>query len=265
LSINIGSEYCLTYQPGYATTRETWCPLTENNWISTPSNALKLSPSDSSLPLHIQMERVLLDEKPFSLVLNPNWFIDYAGVLTLSIPEATYSSYSSSVWKIVLPSTGRRPSNQRILLLYNCTDVRIRYNIADHDHYQTTILFVDMKTNSTFTIEDNLGETKRLCNPEILVPINDTTSTTSSPQTTMTSHGNITTSTTKQSQIQTTSSSSRNAETITATQPQTSTSTSNGENIDSSSWGEPSGFEQLIQSSFVNMICFLTLLFSVRL
>jgi hypothetical protein len=177
----IGPEFCLTYQPEYASTRETWCPLTENNWIAIPNNSLQLSPSDSSLPLHIQIERNLLYEKSFNLILNPNWFINYAGVLTLSIPEATPGSYSDPVWRIVLPSTGQPPLNQRIILLYNCTDVRMRYNASDRDYFQTTILFVDMKSNSTFTVKDNLDEAKRLCNPEILVAMGDNNSTTNQP------------------------------------------------------------------------------------
>jgi hypothetical protein len=174
----IGPEFCLTYQPEYATTRETWCPLTENNWISIPDNSLKLSPPDSSLPLHIQIERILLYQNSFTLILNPNWFIDYTGVLTLSIPEATPGYYSDPVWKIVLPSTAQRPLNQRTFLLYNCADIRIRYNASDSEYFQTTIMFVDMKSNSTFTIKDNLDEAKRLCNPEILVAIGDNSSTT---------------------------------------------------------------------------------------
>jgi hypothetical protein len=222
--IVIGSEYCLTYQPGYATTRETWCPLTENNWISVPSNALKLSPSDSSLPLHIQMEHELLYQKPFSLVLNPNWFIDYAGVLTLSIPEAVYGSYSNSVWKIVLPSIGRRPSNRRIILLHNCTDVHIRYNASDSGYFETTVVFVDMKSNSTFTVTDNLDEARRLCNPEILIAMNDTNSTTSRPQTTTTSDGNV----------------------VTSTQ-----------------W-KPTGLGHIIQPSFMMLMFFFMLLFSLQ-
>ncbi len=182
----IGPEFCLTYQPEYAITRETWCPLTNINWISIPDNSLKLSPSDSYLPLHIQIERVLLFENSFSLKLNPNWFIDYAGVLTLSIPEATLDYYSDPVWKIVLPSTAQRPLNQRIVLLYNCVDVRIRYNASSTKYFQTSIIFVDMKSNSTFTITDNLDEAKRLCNPEILVAIGDTSSTTNPSQTSIT-------------------------------------------------------------------------------
>lgn len=212
----------MIYHPGYANTRETWCPLTENNWISTPDNALKLSPSDSSLPLHIQMERILLREKPFSVILNPHWFIDYAGVLTLSVPEATYGYYSNPVWKIVLPSTGQRPLNRRIILLHNCTDVQIRYNASDSDSYQTTIVFVDMKSNSTFTTKDNLDEAKRLCNPQILVAIDDSNSTTSQPQTTTTSDGNV----------------------------------------DSSTRWEPTGFGQLMQPSFDVMIFSFMLIFS---
>jgi hypothetical protein len=179
-----------------------------------PDNALKLSASDSSLPLHIQMERNLLSEKSFTLALNPNWFIDYAGVLTVSVPEATPGYYTDPIWKIALPSTGRRPSNRRIILLYNCTDVRIRYNMADSDHFQTTIIFVDMKSNSTFTVKDNLYEAKRLCNQEILIAIDESTSTTSQPQTTTTSDGNI----------------------------------------DSSTRWEPTGFGHLIQPYFVLMI-----------
>jgi hypothetical protein len=178
-------------------TRETWCPLTERNWISTSDNSLKLSLSDSFLPLHIQMERSLLYEKPFSLVLNPNWFIDYAGVLTLSIPEATPGHYPNPVWKIVLPSTGQQPSNRRIILLHNCTDVRIRYNTSDSDYFQTTIIFVDMKSNSTFTVKDNLDQAKQLCNPEILIAIDNNTSTTNhpQPQTTTSNDGSISSST----------------------------------------------------------------------
>ena len=176
----------MTYQPEYSTTRETWCPLTENNWISIPDNALKLSSSDSSLPLHIQIERILLYEKPFTLVLNRNWFIEYAGVLTVSIPEATSGYYSDPIWKIALPSIGRRPLNQRIILLYNCMDVRIRYNVADRDYFQATTIFVDMKSNSSFTVTDNLDEARRLCNQDILIAIDGNNSTTSRPQITTT-------------------------------------------------------------------------------
>ncbi|CAF1508175.1 unnamed protein product, partial [Adineta steineri] len=176
----LGPEFCLTYQPEYSTTRETWCPLNENNWISKPENSLILSPSDSSLPLHIQIERVLLHERPFTLILNPSWFIDYPGVLTLSVPNVTSDFYSDTIWKIVLPSTNQRPLNRRIILLYNCINVRIQYNISDSNYFEETILFVDMKTNSTFTIKDNLNEAKQICNSDILVPIdnNPTTQTT---------------------------------------------------------------------------------------
>ncbi|CAF0845677.1 unnamed protein product [Adineta steineri] len=181
----LGSEFCLTYQPEYSTTRETWCPLNENNWISKPENSLILSPSDSSLPLHIQIERVLLYERPFTLILNPSWFIDYPGVLTLSIPNVTSDFYSDTIWKIVLPSTNQRPLNRRIILLYNCVNVRIRYNISDSNYFEETILFIDMKTNSTFTIKDNLNEAKQICNSDILVPIdnNPTTQTSISSST----------------------------------------------------------------------------------
>ena len=113
----------MTYHPEYSTTRETWCPLTEKNWISTSDNDLKLLPSDLSLPLHIQLERVLLYEKAFTVVLNQNWFIDYAGILTISIPEATSGLYPDPVWKITLPSTDRQPLNHRNILLHNCTNV----------------------------------------------------------------------------------------------------------------------------------------------
>jgi len=215
----------LTYQPEYATTRETWCPLTETNWISIPNNSLKLSSSDSTLPLHIQIERNLLYEKSYNLVLNPSWFIDYAGVLTLSVPEATPGYYPDPVWKIVLPSTGQRPSNQRIILLYNCTDVRIRYNVSDSDYFQTAIIFVDMKSNSTFTVIDNLDEAKRICNPEILVAIGNNSSTTN--------------------------------------QPATQTTTSSGADEDNSTRWELTGSGQLIQSFFFVPIFFYMLLFSL--
>jgi len=168
------------------------------------------------------MERNLLSEKSFTLILNPNWFIDYAGVLTVSVPEATPGYYTDPVWEIALPSTDRQPSNRRIILLYNCTDVRIRYNMADSDHFQTTIIFVDMKSNSTFTVKDNLDEAKRLCNQEILIAINESTSTTSRPQTTPTSDGNI----------------------------------------DSSTRWEPTGFGHLIQPYFVLMIFCICILHS---
>ncbi|CAF4292497.1 unnamed protein product, partial [Adineta steineri] len=140
---------------------------------------------DSSLPLHIQIERVLLYERPFTLILNPSWFIDYPGVLTLSVPNVTSDFYSDTIWKIVLPSTNQRPLNRRIILLYNCINVRIRYNISDSNYFEETILFVDMKTNSTFTIKENLNEAKQICNSDILVPIdnNPTTQTTVSSST----------------------------------------------------------------------------------
>ncbi len=125
----------MIYQPGYAITRDTWCPLTENNWITIPDNPLKISPSVSSLPLHIQMECALLYEKPFNLVLNPKWFINYAGILTFSVSEATYGYYLDPIWKIVIPSTD---------------------NTADSDYYQTTIIFIDMKSNSSFTINNKI-------------------------------------------------------------------------------------------------------------
>ncbi|CAF0808871.1 unnamed protein product [Adineta ricciae] len=183
----LGPEYCLTYQPEYSTTRETWCPLTEKNWISTSDNDLKLLPSDLSLPLHIQLERVLLYEKAFTVVLNRNWFIDYAGILTISIPEATSGLYSDPVWKITLPSTDRQPLNQRNILLHNCTNVRIRYNASSSSHFQTTVVFVDMRSNSTFTIKADLDQAKQLCNPDILIATDENSLTTASTESVPTS------------------------------------------------------------------------------
>jgi hypothetical protein len=94
--------------------------------------------------------------------------------------------------------------------------------MADSDHFQPTIIFVDMKSNSTFTVKDNLDEAKRLCNQEILIAINESTSTTSRPQTTPTSDGNI----------------------------------------DSSTRWEPTGFGHLIQPYFVLMIFCICILHS---
>lgn len=152
------------------------------SWISTSDHDLKLLPSDLSLPLHIQFDRVLLYEKAFTVVLNQNWFIDYAGILTISLPEATSGVYSDLVWKITLPSTDRQPLNQRIILLHNCTNVRIRYNASSSSHFQTTVVFVDMKSDSTFTIK-----AKQLCNPDILIATDEDSSTTTSSQSVPTS------------------------------------------------------------------------------
>ncbi|CAF0851874.1 unnamed protein product [Adineta ricciae] len=191
----LGPEYCLTYQPEYSTTRETWCPLTEKNWISNSDNNLKLLPSDLSLPLYIQLERVLLYEKEFTVVLNQNWFIDYAGILTISIPEATSGLYPDPVWKITLPSTDRQPLNQRNILLHNCTNVRIRYNASSSSHFQTTVVFVDMRSNSTFTIKANLDQAKQLCNPDILIATDENSSTTTTTTITKTATATATTNT----------------------------------------------------------------------
>ncbi len=137
------------------------------------------------------MERVLLYQNFFKLILNPDWFIDYIGILTLSIPEATPGYYSDPVGKIVLSSTTRCPSSQRIILLYNCADVRIRYNASDAEYFETSITFVDMKSNTTFTIKHNLDEAKRLCNSDILVAISEIISTTKPPQTSTKSNASI--------------------------------------------------------------------------
>ena len=164
----------MTYQPEYAVTRETWCPLTRDNWISKPENALKVP--DSSIPLHIQLERELLHENRFTLVLNSQWFIDYPGIVNVSIPEGTPGVYSDPVWKIVLPSAGHRPYNRRKIILHNCADVKIRYSSVDRDGLQATTIFVDMSSNSTFTVNDHLDEAKKRCNADILTPTGNETS-----------------------------------------------------------------------------------------
>ena len=178
-TVRLGAEFCLTYPPEYAMTRETWCPLTSENWISSPPNALRLPAVDSSFPLHLFIERELLREQGFSLTFNPNWFIDYPGVLTISVPEARVGQSPDRVWRILLPSTGRRPANARLILLYNCQEVRIRYRMADEEHLRTTVTFVEMRSNSTFTVKDNLDQAKQLCHEEILLAIsNDSSATT---------------------------------------------------------------------------------------
>ena len=179
----LGPEFCLTYQPEYALTRETWCPLTSNNWISIAQNELKLPAGDSSFPLHLFIERELLTKQQFSLMFNPTWFIDYRGVVTISVPEARVGQSSDSVWRILLPSTAgqRPPANRRLILLYNCRDVRIRYQMVDEEHLHSTVTFVDMRSNSTFTVKENLDQAKQICNSEILVAMpNDTSTTTAS-------------------------------------------------------------------------------------
>lgn len=165
------------YQPQFATTRETWCPLTENNWMPVADNALKLRPADSSVPLHIRLENILLREKAFALALNPVWFIDHAGIVTVSIPEAPLSQYPDPIWKMVLLSTDHPPANRRVVLLYDCANVRIRYNASDSGDLKTTVVFVDMKSNSTFTTKENLDEARRLCHIDILTATEDRSST----------------------------------------------------------------------------------------
>ena len=148
--------------------------MTRDNWISTSENALKVH--DSSIPLHIQLERELLYENRFTLVLNSQWFIDYPGIVTVSIPDGTTGVYSDPVWKIVLPSTGRRPSNRRTIILHNCADVKIRFSTVDRDGLQATTIFVDMRSNSTFAVNDDLDEAKKRCNVDILTPTGNGTS-----------------------------------------------------------------------------------------
>ncbi|CAF1053512.1 unnamed protein product [Rotaria sordida] len=48
-----GSEFCLTYQPEYAKTLETWGPLTVNNYDTTKNVHLIIPSAAADCPLHI--------------------------------------------------------------------------------------------------------------------------------------------------------------------------------------------------------------------
>lgn len=169
----------MTYQPEYAATRETWCPLTRDNWISNSANALTIAAPDALLPLHIHMELELLYENRFSLVLNPDWFINYAGSITISVPEATKDQFHDTVWKIVLPPAGRLLANRRLFLLYNCSDVKFRYDIREQNILEAAVTFIDMRSNMSFSVKTNVEKAQLHCNKEIFVVVNNSSSTTS--------------------------------------------------------------------------------------
>ncbi|CAF3557688.1 unnamed protein product [Rotaria sp. Silwood1] len=125
----LGPEFCLTYQPEYATTLETWCPLTVDNFDTTKNVHHIISSAAANCPLHIQLERELLNYDP--IIFNAiDWFLEHRGEVIITVPEATLGNlFHDPVWHLVLPEGTPRPANRRIFLLHKCANIQIRKNV----------------------------------------------------------------------------------------------------------------------------------------